>query len=183
MALPVVGLVAISKFPPGLLAGLALLCLAVAALTATRVYTTVRYRVVLAQHAVAASATESKAPRVLSSPQLPYTLPFLGNALAFLTPVPGDFWAYLFARHPRLVGACSLYLGGRTLHALLSPTAAHALLRHRTLARVDFNVDIQTLAFGSNREDSDRYLGFQRKGPNAGRITTGQRLEEMNHCR
>jgi len=56
--------------------------------------------------------------QLVESPQIPYTIPILGNTLAFLAPRPGQYWNQLFTGHPRSTGICTLLLGGRKTHIL-----------------------------------------------------------------
>ncbi|KAK5727153.1 hypothetical protein LTR15_003046 [Elasticomyces elasticus] len=41
------------------------------------------------------------ASKLVHSPQIPYTLPVLGNTFSFLAPKPGAYWSRLFSWHPR----------------------------------------------------------------------------------
>ncbi len=56
--------------------------------------------------------------QLVESPQIPYTIPILGNTLSFLAPRPGQYWDQLFTGHPRSTGICTLLLGGRKTHIL-----------------------------------------------------------------
>jgi hypothetical protein len=94
-------------------------------LALTRLYTTWRYNQSIKQYnALSSSKTQSFQP-----PQVPYTIPVLGNALEFLAPYPGVFWRTLFKTHPRDTGTCSVLLGGRPTHVLFSPHAVKSVFK------------------------------------------------------
>ena len=81
------------------------------------------------------------------SPQIPYTIPFLGNSLSFLTPKPGAFWERLFSWHPRSTGVCSLVIGGKKTHILFSQTAVQALFKAKGPSRDAFELEMFNKVF------------------------------------
>ncbi len=66
----------------------------------------------------------SSKQQLVESPQIPYTIPILGNTLSFLAPRPGQYWDQLFTGHPRSTGICTLLLGGRKTHILFGDVNA-----------------------------------------------------------
>lgn len=129
-------------------------------LTLTRLYTNFRYQRALAAHLDPSSSSKNVA---LPPPRIPYTIPFLGNALDFLAPKPGLFWSKLFKTHPRGTGACTLLLGGETAHILFSPTAVQALFRNRVLGSEETKGKILERSMGMPVEDVRKYHGLDGK--------------------
>lgn len=112
-------------------------------LTSIRIYTTWSYYLTLRQftsqpHATTAPGTKQS----VTPPQIPYTLPFLGNTLDFLAPYPGQYWTRLFSWHPRSTGICTLLVGGRKTHILFSPPAIRELFKARSPSRDVFEHDL-----------------------------------------
>jgi cytochrome P450 len=116
----------------------------------THILTRLRYSYQLDR--VSRPSTLPKTP-----PAIPYTLPFLGSALEFLNPHPGVFWRELFKRHPRETGACTLLLGGMTMHVLFDPTAVQALFRAKKPTRNRFNEQIARNTLRLTAEDTRRF--------------------------
>ena len=112
-------------------------------LSAVRLYTTWAYYRTLKQ----SLDTPLGGKKNIEPPQVPYTLPWLGNSLSFLAPYPGQYWASLFSWHPRSTGICTLILGGRKTHILYSPPAIQALLKARSPARDGFERDLYSKVF------------------------------------
>ncbi|RMY75995.1 hypothetical protein D0862_13829 [Hortaea werneckii] len=112
-------------------------------LTGIRIYTTWSYYHTLRQFTSQPHA--SPTPGVKQSvtpPQIPYTLPFLGNTRDFLAPYPGQYWTKLFSWHPRSTGICTLLVGGRKTHILFSPPAIRELFKARSPSRDVFEHDL-----------------------------------------
>ena len=124
-----------------------------ALLGVVRLYTSIRYHYDLRRFNLAPENTQE----TLAPPQIPYTLPFLGVALEFLAPYPGVFWSNLFRKYPRSTGVCSLFVGGKSINVLSSPTAVHAMFRMRTLDRRQTNRSMLIKGFGLNGDEFDRY--------------------------
>lgn len=99
----------------------------------TRLYTQWRYQQQLRRYA--SSPSSEKEQVLYQPPQVPYTVPFLGNALAFLAPTPGLFFSQLFQTHPRETGAATLNLGTNSTHILFNPHAINAMFKDRQLSR------------------------------------------------
>jgi len=99
----------------------------------TRLYTQWRYRKQVRQYA--RSPSSEKEQFLYHPPQVPYTLPFLGNALDFLVPTPGLFFRHLFQTHPRDTGAATLNLGTNSTHIIFNPHAVNAMFKDRQLSR------------------------------------------------
>ena len=107
-------------------------------LALVRVYTTWRYYQALKQFAEGPQNSK----KAVSPPQIPYTLPWLGNTFSFLAPYPGQYWNSLFSSHPRSTGICTLLIGGRKSHILFSPSAVQALFKARSPSRDVFERDL-----------------------------------------
>jgi len=114
-----------------------------ALLSATRLYTTWCYYRALKQFTESPQAGK----QYVEAPQIPYTLPFLGNTISFLAPRPGAFWEQLFSWHPRSTGVCTLIIGGVRTHILFSPTAVQALFKARAPSRVKFERELFAKVF------------------------------------
>jgi hypothetical protein len=161
---------------PSLLILLTPFLLAAVVLASTRLYTTLRYRLSLTHYT---SAPENHT-KPYPPPSIPYTLPILGSALSFLAPRPGAFWAQLFRSHPRATGACTLLLGGRTMHVLFSPSAVQALFKSRGPSRHGFNQDVLEKALGMEKHEARRFFGVG-ESPNEKGLTPLQQQENINH--
>ncbi|KAK8054378.1 hypothetical protein PG996_013679 [Apiospora saccharicola] len=64
-------------------------------------------------------------------PTLPYSIPWLGHAFGFLTPVPGRFFSQMLSWYSKEHGGASMKLAGRNVRLIFSTTAVQALLRVR----------------------------------------------------
>ena len=166
----------ISNPPPAVLFIAAPCLLVIGVLTTVHLYTTRKYHRSLSVYtSTAARSTKGDTP-----PPIPYTIPFLGHAIAFLAPRPGEFWDRLFRTHPRTTGACSLLLGGNLTYILFSSTAIEALFRVRGPGRDGFNQDVVERAFGVDRREGMRFYGVG-EGPDHTGITPVQQQEKVNH--
>lgn len=166
----------ISTLSPSALFIVAPCLIAISVLTSVRLYTISKYRQSLSTHTSAAAAsTKGSAP-----PPVPYTIPFLGHAIAFLAPRPGEFWANLFRSYPRAAGACTLLLGGNTTYILFSPSAVEALFKARGPARDGFNLQIAERGLGINHKEGVRHFGIG-EGPDHTGITPAQQQEKVWH--
>lgn len=85
--------------------------------------------------------------RILAPPQIPYTLPWLGNALSFLTMTPGRFWDRTFAWYPASAGVLTMLVGGRRTHVLFAPAAISALFRAKAPTREGFEAEMYAKVF------------------------------------
>ncbi|KAF2172711.1 hypothetical protein M409DRAFT_62435 [Zasmidium cellare ATCC 36951] len=112
-------------------------------LALTRVITTVNYYRALQQF----KDSPHGGQKIVSPPQIPYTIPWLGNSLDFLRPSPGAFWSELFSYHPRETGVCTLLMGGRKSHIVFSPTTVQAIFKARTPSRDIFDFDLYIQVF------------------------------------
>ena len=112
-------------------------------LTLVRAYTAWSYYNTLKQF----TQEPQRSKQTVTPPQIPYTLPWLGNSLSFLAPSPGAFWDKLFAWHPRTTGVCTLLLGGKKTHILFSPVAVQAMFKDRKLTRDVFEEELFTKVF------------------------------------
>jgi hypothetical protein len=164
---------AISLLPPYILLVITPIVLAAVVFASTYLTTTIRYRLSLAQDT--SNPTKPTPP-----PQIPYTLPFLGSALSFLAPHPGEFWKSLFQRHPRSTGACTLLLGGRRSHVLFSPSAVQALFKARGLSRQTFNEDLLIKGLGVSAEETAKFYGTRETPDEKGQTSAWVR-ENLNH--
>lgn len=117
----------------------------------------------------------------ISPPQIPYTLPFLGNALEFLNLQPGQFWQNLFSWHPRGSGACTLLLGGRKIHILYSRPAVQAMFKDRIMKRDVFERDMYSKVFlmpPQQVENAMNGMHFEHE-MNAAYLTRPERVNEL----
>ena len=110
-----------------------------------RMYTTWNYHRTMKQ--LANGPTGSGKKTVITPPQIPYTLPYLGNSLDFLNLQPGQYWQKLFSWHPRSSGACTLLLGGRKTHILFSRHAVQAMFKDRAMKRDMFETELYRHVF------------------------------------
>ncbi|RMZ90601.1 hypothetical protein DV736_g2165, partial [Chaetothyriales sp. CBS 134916] len=88
-------------------------------------------------------------------PLLPYNMPILGHALAFLSNKPGSFHRRMqrhFAAHPH-VGCLSVLLAGQRAHILADADLIQRLFKARGLSRERFTRDIMVKANGLSLED------------------------------
>ena len=145
-------------------------------LTTVRLYTTYRYRLSLSLHLPSAAKSTKPNP----PPPIPYSIPFLGHAIAFLAPYPGEFWSQLFRSHPRTTGACSLLLGGKYSHILFSPSAVQALFKARGLNHDGINLQIAELGFGVEYKEAVKFFGLKEAADESG-LTPVQQQERVNH--
>ena len=166
----------ISSVPPSALFLITPCLVVISVLTSVHLYTSHRYHRSLSVHyATAATSAKGSPP-----PSLPYTIPFLGHAIAFLAPRPGEFWATLFRSYSRTTGAFTLLLGGKTTYILFSPHAVEALFKARGPARDGFNLQIVELGMGIDHEEASRYFGIG-EGPDQTGITPVQQQEKIWH--
>ena len=150
--------------------------LVVGTLVVVRLFTSSKYRYSL-------SVSQSANPRTknaVAPPVIPYTIPFLGHAIAFLAPRPGQFWAKLYQIHPRSTGACTLLLGGQKTYILFSPDAVQALFKVRGIGRDSFNLQIEEKGLGIDHIDALRYNGFG-EGPDHTGSTPLQQQDRIHH--
>ncbi|WPH03374.1 cholesterol 7-alpha-monooxygenase [Acrodontium crateriforme] len=106
--------------------------------TLLRAYTTLNYYWALRQFTDSPHAGKKD----ISSPQIPYTLPFFGNTFSFLTSNPFAYWVELFSWHSRNTGILTLLVGGRKTHIVFAPAAVQALFKSKTPNRDIFEVDL-----------------------------------------
>ncbi|KAK5175738.1 uncharacterized protein LTR77_000877 [Saxophila tyrrhenica] len=121
--------------------------LVAALLSLIRVYTTWNYYRTIKYIEDVATRNGKAGKMTIQPPQIPYTIPFLGNALGFLDTTPGRFWVDLFKWHPRSSGACTLLLGGRRTHILYTPTVISAMFKDKTLKRDVFEEELYQKVF------------------------------------
>lgn len=94
-------------------------------------------------------------------PILPYSIPFLGHAFGFLTPVPGRFFSEILSWYSRDHGGASMKLAGREMRLIFSTTAVQALLRAKSdVASSDTMIkDMTCKGLKMGKEDYARYFG------------------------
>lgn len=97
-------------------------------------------------------------------PQLPYAIPWLGNAMSFLVREPHKFWKQLFSWYPRSLGACYILLGGKRILISFDRHAAQYLMRDRELTRNAFNMDVLVKGMGLTRQECDVYWDYHIPG-------------------
>ncbi|KIY02676.1 uncharacterized protein Z520_01141 [Fonsecaea multimorphosa CBS 102226] len=94
----------------------------------------------------------------IKPPVLPYAIPWLGHALAFLNEDPGSFWRML---QTKLTGTganvqfCTVLLAGQRVHITSSASAVQALFRSRQVSRELFNQQIALDALGCPKRDTE----------------------------
>ena len=143
-----------------------------------RVYTTWNYYSTLKR---LDCALKPGGKTTISPPQIPYTLPFLGNALDFLNLQPGQFWQKLFSWHPRTSGACTLLLGGRKVHILYSRQAVQAMFKDRIMKRDVFERDLYSKVFLMPEQQVQNAMNgahFEHE-MNAAYLTRPERVNEL----
>lgn len=88
---------------------------------------------------------------------IPYTFPWLGHTLNFLTPSPGRFFFSLLSWAPRERGACELLLAGQRTYILFSPTAVQALfkVRRHVASRQNFHKTFLVNGTGMSNRDHE----------------------------
>ena len=121
----------------------------------TYLYTSYRYTRALKPH------LRSGPPKLFSPPQIPYAVPFLGNAITFLAPYPGAFWTHLFSFHPPSIGSCTLLLGGRKAYILNSTAAVHALFRAKGPTRDQLTEEIFTRSLDMSEMDVRKFSSME----------------------
>jgi hypothetical protein len=139
----------------------------------THLYTHIRYRLSI-------SSFRSLQQGTLQPPHIPYTVPFLGSAIAFLEPKSGAYWRSLFSFHPRSTGACTLLLGGKTNHVLFSPQAVLALFKAKGTSRQVLNSQIMINALGLTQEENAKYYGLN-VPHEKGKLHPTELTEKINH--
>jgi hypothetical protein len=113
-----------------------------AILVLTRVLTTINYWRSLRDF------KDNGGKQVVQSPQLPYNIPFIGNAFQFMGNQPG----LPYRLFPRSTGVCTLLMGGMKTHILYSPTVIQALFKAKSPSRDVFEVEMFTHVFGMPME-------------------------------
>lgn len=111
-------------------------------LVLTRLFTTMNYWRSLRDF------QDNGGKQVVKSPQIPYYIPFLGNAFEFMGNRPG----VPYRLFPRSTGVCTLLMGGMKTHILYSPTVIQALFKAKTATRDVFEVEMFTHVFGMPME-------------------------------
>lgn len=121
-----------------------------AVLTITHTWTSLRYWVY-------ARSKPADATRYRPVP-IPFTIPWLGHALSFLTPSPGRFFLSLLSLTPRERGACELILAGQRTYILFSHTAVQALFKvnHDVANREGFHKTFLLSGTGMSGEDHEK---------------------------
>ncbi|KIW28456.1 hypothetical protein, variant 2 [Cladophialophora immunda] len=91
-------------------------------------------------------------------PVLPYAIPWLGHAWAFLNENPGSFWRTLQMKLDKTgtnLQFCTVLLAGQRVHITNSATAVQALFRSRQVSRELFNRQIAVDALGCSKRDAE----------------------------
>lgn len=145
-----------------------------------RLYTTWQYNRAIT-HLKGLSARPIDGQKTIEAPQIPYTIPFLGNSLDFLTKIPGDFWQRLFSWHPRSSGACTLVLGGKRTHILYTPHVVAAMFRDKTLKRDVFEHELYSKVFIMTPDQKDNAINgkHHEEKMNAAYMTRPERVNEL----
>ncbi|KAK8098128.1 uncharacterized protein PG998_013614 [Apiospora kogelbergensis] len=101
-------------------------------------------------------------------PTIPHTIPYLGHAVGFLTPVPGQFFSRLLAWFAKSHGGASMKLAGRNVRLIFSTTAVQAMLKVKpTVASSDTMIkDMSCKGLKMSEEDWAKYTGPPMYGRN-----------------
>ncbi|CAK1366090.1 unnamed protein product [Cercospora beticola] len=122
-------------------------------LTLTRLWTTLQYH--LALRTFTQPSRVPNGPKLVQSPQIPYTIPWLGNALSFLNMTPGGYYLSLFTFYPRSNGILTILMGGRKTHVVFSPAAVSALFKAKTPSRDFFERELFSKVFEMPEDQID----------------------------
>lgn len=121
----------------------------------TRLWTTFAYYRALqqfrqtAQHGHTSSRSNNN---IVTSPQLPYSIPWLGNALSFLNMTPGGYWNQIFRWYPRSNGIMTILMAGRKTHIVYGLAPVQALFKAKTPNRDFFERDMFQKVFGMSAD-------------------------------
>jgi len=85
-------------------------------------------------------------------PQMPYTIPWIGNSIEFFGTGPMDFWAMFTTKFPAKMGMYRLILGGDVMNLTMDQTAVRGLFNSKFIMRDEFVVDILVRSFGMDRK-------------------------------
>lgn len=133
----------IRKVPSPILYALSPFLAIALALILTRLITTWNYYMSLRQFRDSPHGGQ----KIVTPPQIPYWIPWLGNSLDFLKPSPGAFWSQLFSYHPRDTGVCTLLMGGKKSHIVFSPTTVQAIFKAKSPKRDQFDLELYEHVF------------------------------------
>ncbi|GIZ47500.1 hypothetical protein CKM354_001058900 [Cercospora kikuchii] len=122
-------------------------------LTLTRLWTTLQYH--LALRTFTQPSRSPNGQKLVQSPQIPYTIPWLGNALSFLNMTPGGYYLSLFTFYPRSNGILTILMGGRKTHVVFSPAAVSALFKAKTPSRDFFERELFSKVFEMPEDQID----------------------------
>lgn len=156
----------IKSVPTPLLWVTAPFLLIAAVLASTRLITTWNYYSSLRQF----KDSPTGGQRIVTPPQIPYIIPWLGNSLDFLRPSPGAFWQDLFSYHPRSTGVCTLLMGGRKSHIVFSTTLVQAIFKARTPSRDALDKELYQQVFKMTSDQAKAALD----GKHSEEITNGK---------
>ncbi|CAJ2510536.1 Uu.00g095050.m01.CDS01 [Anthostomella pinea] len=171
------GLEIVRNVPKGVLYAIAPFVVVATLLSAVRLYTTWSYYQTMRQFIESPQDGKKK----VKPPQIPYSLPWLGNSLQFLDPKPGHYWSELFAWHPRSTGVCTLLIGGKKTHILFSPSAVQALFKAKTPSRDVFEREMFHHVFGMPDEQIHNFEAgkHSQHEMNSQYLTKHERVNEL----
>lgn len=141
----------------------------------------------IAQFKSRPSSPSSAQSQPIPPPVLPYALPWLGSALAFLNENPGSFWKMLRARLARTganVQVCTILLGGKRTHVVNSAAAVQALFKSKHVSRDLFNHQLATQGLGTSKRDAELMFPPSTENPTAVEKTKTDKkdsMEGLNH--
>ncbi|KAK5070237.1 hypothetical protein LTS08_007911 [Lithohypha guttulata] len=115
----------------------------------TYIYTTVRF------HGDSSHFTNATDGNKLRPPHLPIAIPWVGNALSFLSTKPHKFWTEVFSWYPRSAGTFRMTLGGNQTAVIFNAPAVEYILKDRKLGRDELNVQVTSNGLGLTRAESE----------------------------
>ncbi|KAK8014285.1 hypothetical protein PG990_007581 [Apiospora arundinis] len=101
-------------------------------------------------------------------PTLPHIVPYLGHAVGFLTPVPGQFFSRILSWFNKNHGGASIKLAGRNVRLIFSTVAVQAMLKVKpSVASSDTMIkDMICKGCKMSFEDWEKYTGAPKYGRN-----------------
>ena len=120
-------------------------------LSITRLYTTIAYYRALHQF----KNLHPGKTKIVESPQLPYSIPWLGNALSFLNMNPGGYWNQVLSWYPRSNGIMTIMMAGRRTHIVFGLAPVQAMFKAKSPNRDYFERDMFEKVFEMPSEQID----------------------------
>ena len=116
--------------------------------------TSIQYRAAIS-HFTSLDAQSSKGQPALP-PVLPYSLPWLGQSLSFLSDKQGQFWTWFALKlAPYNLQAATILVGGRITHVVMSPATVLGLFKAKDVTRDDFVRRVVFEGMGMSKKEAD----------------------------